>query len=193
MNKINGWYSSKNGGFTLVEVLVVLSITALVTVMVMQILTSLFRSTTKTASISEVKQNGQLILLTMEQTIRNAVPTPQCLTGGTPGVRVVKRGSDSSPEMRTTTFACITDPGGSGKLVIATGLGVPQPSYQSLVNQAIQVVPNSCTFTCPSVPANAPARVNVQFSLSAYVNGPTPRTQEATSENFTSSISQRSY
>ncbi len=61
-----------NAGSTLVEMLVVIVVLAILGVLVVTIFTRTLRGTNKTQIISSIKQNGQSILETMNNSIRNA-------------------------------------------------------------------------------------------------------------------------
>lgn len=179
-------------GFTLVEVLVVLTVTISIAVVVVQSLAGIYRSSSKSAAVSEVKQNGQYVLSAMESMIRNAEPTPVCIapTGTIAGgVTIVNRGDGIPTSQRTVSFVCMTQ---NQRLVIASSSGVI-PTYAPLTSSNVQVVPGSCAFACPTTAPNLPGRVNIQFSLGSYLPGVTLRPQDTSVELFTSSVSQRSY
>lgn len=169
-------------GFTLVEVLVVLAITALVAAIIVQTIAAILRGVLKTGSILEVKQNGSFTLAVMEQMIRNSVSTPICLFP-TPGI-LVSGVQITNPD--TVTFACLYD---GSKYFIASGSGVI-PTYAPVTSSIVQVVPGSCSFTCPT---GTPSRVTIQYSLSSYRPQVTPRPQDTVTEQFSTSITLRSY
>lgn len=59
-------------GFTLIETLIVLSIIGVVGLILADLLTRGFKGSAKTQLIGNIKQNGQVALNTIEQTVRNA-------------------------------------------------------------------------------------------------------------------------
>lgn len=59
-------------GFTLVEMLVVLAVLSIVGTLILTIFTRTLKGSNKAQIIGSIKQNGQLILETMDKTIRNA-------------------------------------------------------------------------------------------------------------------------
>src|SRR3990167_10128021 len=60
-------------GFTLIEFLVVLGILAITVSATLLFLTSVLRGSNKANIIAEVKQNGQVVLESLERQIRNGV------------------------------------------------------------------------------------------------------------------------
>lgn len=62
----------KKSGFTLIEILVSISILSLVSVVIASILFLSLRSDSKTRSAKEVKQNGNAAVLVLKEFIRNA-------------------------------------------------------------------------------------------------------------------------
>ncbi len=73
-NKLKGFttFSSHERGFTLVEVLVVMSILSILGVLVLYTLTGSLRGSNKAQLISSIKKNGQTALETMDKTIRSS-------------------------------------------------------------------------------------------------------------------------
>lgn len=66
MNKL------KLAGFTLAEILVVMGVLSIAGVLVLAIFTNTLRGNNKSQIISQIKQNGQSVLETVDKTIRNA-------------------------------------------------------------------------------------------------------------------------
>lgn len=59
-------------GFTLVEMLVVMSVLSIVSVLILNIFTKTLRGGNKTQIIGAIKQNGQSVLEIMDKTVRNS-------------------------------------------------------------------------------------------------------------------------
>lgn len=62
----------RKSGFTLVEMLVVMSVLSIVSVFILNIFTRTLRGSNKSQIISTIKQNGQSVLDAMDKTVRNA-------------------------------------------------------------------------------------------------------------------------
>lgn len=65
-------YQFTGNGFTLVEMLIVIAILSVVGVLILTIFTRTLRGNNKSQIIGAIKQNGQLVLETMDKTIRNS-------------------------------------------------------------------------------------------------------------------------
>ncbi len=187
---------TKQNGFTLIEIIIVLAITLIASMLIFQTMIALLRGSAKTSAIADVKENGRFALSVMEDNVRNALPTPVCImpTPGAldSGVQIVLRDSLTTPTplaQRSVTFACVPI---GGKTVVARGEGLP-PNFAPLTGNTVQVVPGSCVFSCPATSANIPARVIFKFSLSRYLPGITPRPEDSVSELFTTTVTQRAY
>lgn len=64
--------NNKNKGFTLVELLVYVSTSGVVILIVMSVLFMLMQSRSKSSAISEVEQQGNFVMDTIIQSVRNA-------------------------------------------------------------------------------------------------------------------------
>lgn len=70
----------RKSGFTLIELLVVMGILTLAIGGIAMFLTSVLRGTSRVNSEAEVKQNGQVVLDSLERQIRGAVSAEESLT-----------------------------------------------------------------------------------------------------------------
>lgn len=88
----------RSEGFTLVEMLVVMSVLSIVSVFILNIFTRSLRGSNKSQIIGTIKQNGQSVLENMDKTVRNAdnvvcpVITPPDTSITSPNLVVVKNG-----------------------------------------------------------------------------------------------------
>lgn len=88
----------KNKGFTLAEVLVVMGVLSIVGVLVLVIFSQSLRGSNKSQILIAIKQNGQSVLETMTNMIRNAdhivcpAITPPNTTASSPNLVVVSKG-----------------------------------------------------------------------------------------------------
>lgn len=64
--------SSKQNGFTLAEILVVIAIVSILGIVIVTIFTNTLRGSNKSQILAAIKQNGQSVLETMDKTVRGA-------------------------------------------------------------------------------------------------------------------------
>ena len=139
-------------GFTLVELLVTISIVAMVGVVASSTLFSLFRGASKSEILKEVKQNGETALSVMEQKVRNATSVLCTSLGGSQYFMTI-----TNQDGTTTQFACNSSP-----------LTLTQDN-KNLINSAstgtsIQLVAcDASVFVC-TPPVN-PTSVQIRFGL----------------------------
>lgn len=142
-------------GFTLLELLVVVSLLGLMLISVTGLLGSIFSGSGKSQALQAVKQNGQFALSTMERTTRRAKNLTTC-AGGTLTVVVPEtvgdvtytfdRSGDTlrrngvnlvSSDVRVTGFSCsLTQPASGNPAVAKITLTLDKPS-QTLDQQAV--------------------------------------------------------
>lgn len=85
-------HTEKNrSGFTLVEILVVIAVLSLIGGLVLTIFTRTLRGNNKSQIIAQIKENGQSVLETIGQTIRNA-DNVACVSNSQNSIVVVKNG-----------------------------------------------------------------------------------------------------
>lgn len=173
---------SKAGGFTLLEIIVSVSIVALMSAVISQVLLTTVRTNTKGGIINTVKQNGDFSLETMTRMIQSAqsVTSPACTSGGTSGTSLVIQNSDGG----TTTLSCLLD---SGVYRIASGSAF-------LTNSSITAADSggTCTlaFICSS---DAGIADTVQISFSLAQKGTTAAQYESASISFQTTVSLRNH
>ncbi len=78
-------------GFTMVEVLVVMSVLSVVGVFILSIFTNSLRGNNRTQIVELIKQNGQAILETMDKTIRNS-DRVVCISNSNQTITIIKNG-----------------------------------------------------------------------------------------------------
>ncbi len=160
--KKKGLVPSAAEGFTLLELLISVTIIAGLSLLIAQSFFTTTRSNTKTEILKDVKQNGDIGLGIMSNMIRAStqVATP-CLAGGTTSSSLAIK----NPDGGTTTFGCVFD---SGVSRIASSSG----AVDYLTSTNITLGGIACTdgamslqFTCTSLPSGG-TTVKVNFSLS---------------------------
>lgn len=162
-------------GFTLIEILVTISIVAMVGVIASSTLFSLFRGASKSEILKEVKQNGEFALSTMEQKVRNATSVTCFNSFSKYGISVVNQ------DGTTTLFECDT----SNNTLTQDG--------NSLINTSIAgsaIKLKTCTasmFTC--TPPGDPTSIIIQFDLEQANAG--ANTAETATSHFQTSVTLR--
>ncbi len=148
-------------GFTLLELLVSVTIIAGLSILIVQSFFTTTRSSTKTGLLTEIKQIGDFSLNRMASMIRDSASvTSTCAAAGTTATSISIKNQDGG----ITTFGCVED---SGITRIASSSGIVD--YLSSSN--VTLGGSSCTdgsmslqFTCAST-ANVGTRVTIVFSL----------------------------
>ncbi len=150
-------------GFTLLEVLVSVTIIAGLSIVIAQSFFSTTRSSTKTEILKEVKQNGDVALGIIGNRIRASHQiTSTCAASGTTSTSL----SVKNPDGATTTFGCALD---SGVTRIASSSG---GTTDYLTSQTVTLGGAYCTdaamslsFTCTKIPGGGNT-VKITFTLS---------------------------
>lgn len=152
----------KNNGFTIVELLVTISLFAILGLFITQTLTAIFSNLGKSEVVGAVRQEGENVTSIMERHLREA-RSPVCSASGV---------TYEDPVGFSTSFSCT----GANPTKIASGSA-------DLTSSNVTV--SSCSFTC----STNPTRVSVSFTVSKYPTSTDPR-QTATS-NFSTQVTLR--
>lgn len=155
-------------GFTLLELLMVVSLLGLALIAVTGLLGNIFSGSGKSRALQAVKQNGQFALSTIERTARRAKTLTVC-SGGTLIVIVPETGGDV-----TYTFDR------SGATLRRNGI--------NLVSSDVRVTGFSCSLT--SAAAGNPAVVRITLTLDKLSLTPD---ETAVAQTFETTISLRTY
>ncbi|HSW88355.1 MAG TPA: type II secretion system protein [Candidatus Saccharimonadales bacterium] len=140
----------KQRGFTLLELLVVISIISVVGLVVGGILTSTLRGSSKVTTVSNVKQNGDYALAQMSRVIRSA-SNLDVLPCGNPSASVQTL-TATQLDNTQTIFDC------SGTTITANGTSLIDSSV-------VQLVPSSCMLICSQQSSADTPVVQIKFSL----------------------------
>lgn len=187
-------------GFTLVELLVGLGLLALTTGSALLFLTSVFRGSNQSAVITEVKQNGQSVLDSLERQIRDASDARQ-MQGAELPLGAVNGAVLTLPGARTLYAACFaTTPAANGWIGLAnmqTGAVPSLSDYKSLTNNSnlIEGVDISvCSFSVvmASTGSSSPAIVSLNFTINQGISAPSRR-DFLSNAQFQTTISLRRY
>lgn len=137
---------NKENGFSLIEMLVVISIFAVIGVLVTRAVTLTLRGSKKSDSLVRVRENVNYSLAIVERQIRNSESISTCTGIASPTL------SYTSQEGISATFSCVT-PGTSG--YIASGAA-------RLTSSDISIT--ACSFTCSQQDSNNPPVIRVSVS-----------------------------
>lgn len=166
----------KNNGFTLLETLVVVSIVSIIAVFGVGVLSTVLNGGTKTAIISEIKQNGNYVMENMSRYIRNSLSVSSC-SGNT--LSLVQ------PDNSVIIFSVLAQDGANFNNRIAS-------NSSSLTNgdRKNGVNVTNLTFTCDTT-INPPV-VTIDFTLAQGL-GVSSGQQNQASETFHTTVSLRTY
>lgn len=165
-----------NTGFTLLEILISLSIAGIMGILLAQVFFTTARTNGKAEVLKDVKQNGEFALGIMERMVRNALEVnSSCLSGGA----TLQSIEIHNPDGGTTTFGCIVD---NSVTRIASISADGQTQF--LTSRNVTIGGNSCSdadnslsFVCSPV-VDAPSNVTVSFILTEAKNS-TSETESA--------------
>ena len=146
----------KNKGFTIIELLVMVSAFVIICLLSFSFLTVTLSSNSKTAVLKEVRQNGNFALSVMERLVVSA-KSVNCVDSQTLQV--------SSLDDKTTTLSCLNSRIASDS------------SY--LTDSKVSV--SDCNFVC-AITEGIPAAVDISFTVS--IGGAEARTSEKSSLTF---------
>lgn len=187
-------------GFTLVELLVVLGLLSVTVGSALLFLTSVLRGSNQSSVISEVKQNGQSVLDSLDRQIRDASDARQ-MQGSELPQGAVNGAVLTLPSARTLYAACFaTSPAANGWIGLAnlqTGASPSLSDYKSLtnnVNLIDGVDISTCNFSVipTSTGSSSPAIVSLSFTINQGISAPSRR-DFLSNAQFQTTISLRKY
>lgn len=148
-------------GFTLIEILVVISVFILLTAIILSILITILRTTKKSDSVILVRQNGEHAMTRLIRELRFAksLDNPSTAGGAAPacsdtGINVQEI-QITGTDLSQTNFTCPTN--------------FNYPNFIALNGTALTntntIVVKSCSFNCSQL-SNGPPNIKISFSLS---------------------------
>ncbi len=162
--------TKNTNGFTLIELLAVIVVFSLVSGIGTVILVTSLRTSTKTDTLTNVKQNGNYVITQMSKTIRDATdvssplivsPTPTCVTAVYPTpVPTITAITVTDPDGNQTTFTC--DSVNNSITYYTSANPTPQPYLDTN-----SVMTTSCGFTCSQSSATDYPVIGISFSLTS--------------------------
>ena len=181
-------------GFTLLEFLVVIGLLSITVGSILLFLTSVLKGTNQANITSEVKQNGQVVLDTLESQIRNATDADCMLESGSDCLDVKLTRVNADP----LRIRCV-DPVGqteNGRIEIASSLLDDPVNFTSITNTDIKsgVSVTDCKFNvvASSGGVSAPPIVAVSFKVNQGVAAAS-RSDFLANVDFQTTISLRGY
>lgn len=155
--------SHRNDGFTLIELIVVISIVAVIAALVTGVLFSALRGSSKTNVLADVKENGNYVLSVIGRTLRFAKSFEGVSTDGTVFTTSCAAGTKykavkiTSFDSGDIEFSCTE--------TTITSNGTPLLNASLVVlNQSIPQSLDRCSFTCIQNGSDYPT-IGVQFLL----------------------------
>jgi prepilin-type N-terminal cleavage/methylation domain-containing protein len=185
-NKHAAQHASTNG-FTLVELLVVVTLLVVIGTIIANSLGSIFRGDNKTQTTNAVAQNGDYALSVISDLVTSSINVVDSPASGTPTCLAAPQSSLvlARDDDNFTTLSC--DVSGN----IASTSANPVRSVFLLDTSTVKVDTTNCSFTCTQESPFSPPIIHVQFRL-------TGKDQNGLSENqadgvFSTSVSLRNF
>ena len=137
-------------GFTLIELLVVVSVVIIVGLILLSVIISTLRGTSKATVLSDVKQNGDYALSQMVRSIRSAS-----------SLDIAPCGNPSS-SVQTITVTQIDT---TKSIFDCSGTTITSNGVSLLDTNAVKLVPSTCSIVCSQQNAADTPVLQIQFSL----------------------------
>lgn len=177
-------------GFTLVEMIVITGIIAIVSVVVASTFFATLKGAAKTTITNSVKQNGDLALSVIENTIRSAVDVTASGTSCTSGFSGRASITLTNPNNTQTTLSCPVLP--ETRIGVLDIPPIPTPTTTNFLTSTAVMI-TSCSFSCTKQ-TGLPAVVKIFFIVSQPITpGITYAPQERASIPFETSIVVRNF
>lgn len=183
-----------SGGFTLIELLVVFGLLSIATTVVLLFLTTFLKGANQANVTAEVKQNGQIVIDSLDRQIRNAID----VQGDPSAVDYIrlKRESPFKP-LHIRCFNDENDPnkGLNGWIgVVESDLTDPSFTGKNITNTdliaGIDIV--DCTLEIIELDASKPKIVRISFTVNQGISAPS-RADYKANAYFETTVSLRQY
>jgi len=177
-------------GFTLLEMLIAISVVATVASLIVQVFFTTTHVNTKTEILKDVKQNGDVAVDVMTRMIRNSLAvTSTCDETGTKLTSL----DIQNPDGDSTEFGCLYD--ATNKITRIASTSALTSTTQYLTSENVTLGGTSCidanntlTFTCTSSP-NEADKITITFQLAQ--KGSSPSQFEQANMPFQTTVSSR--
>ena len=174
-------------GFTLLEFLIVIGLLSITIGSILLFLTSVLKGTNQANITSEVKQNGQVVLDTLESQIRNASDASLILTTY---IKLLRQNADP------LHIRCVNPAGENGRIEIAVSTDQPATNFTSITSQdtvsGVDITYCSFTIIPTSGGVSDPPIVSVSFTVNQGVDAAS-RADFMANVSFQTTISLRGY
>lgn len=162
-HKTNQMKNKSNAkGFTLIELVIAVTIIAGLGTVLVQALFTTTRSSTKVERLTEVKQNGDYAINIIERMVRNARSLSAVCSSD--GATPTTSATITSPDGYDTTFSCGLD-GSVTRIASVSGFGTQYLTSSSVTLGGASCDDNSLVFHCVSL-SDVPRSLKVTFALS---------------------------
>ncbi len=162
-------------GFTLLETLVVISIISVIAVFGVGVLSTVLNGSSKTAIISEIKQNGNYVMENMSRYIRNATSITTC-SGNTLSL--------AQPDYSVVTFSLLASDASNNNRIASNSATLTNGDKKNGGNVT------NLSVTCDQT--LSPPTVTIDFTLTQGL-GVSSGVQNQATETFHTSVSLRTY
>ena len=172
----------KKSGYSLIELLVVITLIAILGTLTAEAFILGLRAQSKSEIVKEVKQNADYIGQVIENMVRNSIDIEETQCNNSFQQLTIK-----SPDGLYTTFDC------SSSVMASISGQFPVPTiYLTLSSNRVSIVENSCNFriVCPTPPIN-PKYVFFNFKLT-QTGSNLPKEKQASIE-YQNTVSLRNY
>jgi len=160
--KISNDQTNTQKGFTLLEILITISVMATIATLITQVFFTTTHTNTKTEILKEVKQNGDFALDIMTRMVRNArsVESTCASTGTNLDALDIK-----NPDVDSTEFGCYYDAVNGVARIASTSATSGSIQYLTSSNVTLGAsCANSLKFTCASSSYEAD-KITITFQL----------------------------
>jgi len=175
-------YKKTRGGYTLIEVLVSISVFTVICTIILSILSISFRGSKKSELLNNLKQNGNTALTQMVKTIRYAKSLDSPLSC-TPAVTTSFIKITSLTDGGQTTYSC---PAGNSTTITSSSAALSVP----LVD-VTSVTVSACSFTCIQNNSHGFPSITINFTLNS--KNANSLVETTGSIPFNTSVSMRNY
>lgn len=187
--------------FTLIELLVVIAILGILTASTFVFLSNVLKSSNQAKIVSEIKQNGQTILDSIDRQVRNSASATILTPAPAGSTSAIQLNLADGTYLFLVCFDSVASPLTNGWIGIASSASASPPSssagYQALTNTdnslGVDVDCSAQTFEVDgALVAPYPQIITIAFTLNQGV-GSTARADFLAGANFKTTISLRKY